>query len=273
MKKRNDSIRGYASLLLALSVFTLLASLVLAGSEPQGPTTITSAGSGRFQNNSGSFIIQAKAGNVTALVIDNKRVTEAWQGYYGNVTGTITLDDAGNFTLYDWSLPNPSGEIYASNGSVVSWSNIYCMNVSGTRSNTGDNGAGGSQGIIYNINGSQIELNFGINVTDKDGLNETFNDTYTDATGFRTGAITINAVDGCSLAHPYTTEAYNSAGWQELLLSDNTSLVFTALIRENANGFQPGSTDTYDFQTLVLENGHVGSEVAVTNYYFFVELS
>ena len=266
MKKRDNLIREYAVLLSIASIFVLLSSFVLAASEPQGPTTITSAGSGRFQNNSGSVQIPAQAGNVTALVIDHSRSTEAWQGYYGNITGTITLDDANNQTLYDWSLPNPTGEIYASNDSIVTWVNVYCMNVSSISINKTYNG------IIYSTNGSDIELNFGINVTDKDGLNETFNSTYSDTTGFSVGATLINNVDGCSMANPYTNQASSSA-WQEVLLSDNTSLIFTALIRENANGFQAGSTDTFDFQMLVLEDGHVGSETATTPYYFFVELA
>lgn len=260
---------GVAGLLAITSFFVLLlSSFVLA--DPQGPTTVTVAGSGRFTNNSGPGTLQAEAGNVTALVFTSTRVTQTWQGYYGNLTGTITLDDANNQTLYDWSLPNPSGEVYSSNGSIVTWSNIYCMNVSGTRNASG---VPGTSKAVSNINGSQIELNFGINITDTDGLNETFNDTYTDAIGFRVGSIGIDVSDGCSLAHPYTTEVYLSTGWQELLLSDNASLIFTALIRENANGFQTGTTDTYDFQMLVLENGHVGSETATTPYYFFVELS
>ncbi|MBI3027276.1 hypothetical protein HYY70_04115 [Candidatus Woesearchaeota archaeon] len=133
----------------------------------------------------------------------------------------------------------------------------------------------GGAAVDYTINGSQIELNFGINATDRDGLNETFNDTYTDATGFRVGSTTIDVADGCSLAHPYTSQAYDSSQWQELLLSDNSSIIFTALVRENANGFEAGSTDTYDFQMLVLENGHVGQDgpAQLTNYYFFVELT
>ncbi|MBI3027274.1 hypothetical protein HYY70_04105 [Candidatus Woesearchaeota archaeon] len=144
------------------------------------------------------------------------------------------------------------------------------MNVSPIRNNS----AGpSSTGIVYSVNGSQIELNFGINATDKDGLNETFNDTYTDTTGFRTGSVTIDVADGCSLAHPYTSQAYDSSQWQELLLSDNSSIIFTALVRENANGFEAGSTDTYDFQMLVLENGHTEQASTLTNYYFFVELT
>ena len=101
-----------------LSMFILAASFVLAEetSVPQGPDSLLVSDSGRHFNASAPKLLQAKAGNVSALVIAHTRVTEAWQGYYGNITGTITLDDADNFTLYNWNLPDPRGEIYASNG-------------------------------------------------------------------------------------------------------------------------------------------------------------
>ena len=203
------------------------------------------------------------------MVITHVRVTESWQGYYGNISGTITLDDANNYTLYDWSSPTPSGEIYASNGSSVTWSNIYCLNV--TQNGSTVNGIPRPDGSVTNINGSQIELNFGINNTDKDGLTETFNDTFIDS--FTVGSENFDVTDGCSAAHPYTNQIYAETEWQELLLSDNGTLIFTAIIRNNANGFQPGTEDTYDFQMLVLENGHTESAASTTPYYFFVELT
>lgn len=264
---------NHAQIAAVFMLFITLFSFVTYTSEaiPQGPNTLNISGSGRNPANTEPIAVTAKAGNITALVIDGTRVTESWQGYYGNITGTITLDDSNNFTMYDWSLPNPQGEVYASNHSSVTWESVYCMNLSHKRPLGGDSTTA-SGSIYYNINMTQIELNYGINLTDKDGLNETFNDTYTDPTGFRVGSVTIDYEDGCSMTHPYLTQLYNTA-WQELLLTDNTSLIFTAIIRDNADGFQDGSNDIMDFQLMVLENGHYGSEDAVSTYYFFVELS
>ncbi len=249
---------------IMLSIISLFA--LFAYATPQGASNVTISSSGRNSGSTAAVEIDAYAGNVTALVIQGTRSTEAWQGYYGNITGTIVLDDADNFTLYDWALPKPSGEVYASNGSSVTWADVYCMNVSGISINNTYNG------ILYNINATQIELNFGINITDNDGLNETFNDTYTDSTGFRVGSVTINSEDGCSMTHPYTNEGY-STDWQELILTDNESIIFTAIIRNDANSFQKGSSHTADFQMLVLENGHWGHQTTTTPYYFYVELS
>jgi hypothetical protein len=248
-------------------------SIVLVTADPTGPDSILTAGSGFHTNETGPIQIGAKAGNVTGLRISSTRSTESWQGYYGNVTGTITLDDANNYTLYDWSLPTPSGEVYAVNSSsTVTWGIVYCMNVSPTRGSSGGTAAGTGGNVAYKINASQIELNFGINTTDLDGLNETFWDVYTDATGFTVGAVTIDVADGCSSAHPYTDQATDS-NWVELLLSDNTSLIFASVIRNSADGFQPGASDNTDFEMVVLENGHTQQSLVTTPYYFYVELS
>jgi hypothetical protein len=274
MVKKRGIFSKQVLLVLGVIILACYSSYVLAAENvvPQGPDTITISESGRRDNSSAPVAIQARAGNVTALVISHETVTQAWQGYYGNITGTIVLDDGNNFTMYDWAVPDPTGEIYASNGSNVDWAKIYCMNTSTLRNNNGTQSEDLADQVYYKINSTQIELNFGINLTDLDGLNETFFDTYTDTTGFRVGAITIDADDGCSLAHPYTDESYNTA-WEELLLTDNTSLVFTSIIRQSKDGFMPGDTDTFDFQMLVLENGHPGSDTVYQDYYFYVELA
>jgi len=245
-------------------MLVLFSTLALAqATVPQGPDSILSTAAGRHQNNSESIPVTAQAGNVTALSISHVTSTQSWQGYYGNVTGTITLDDANNKTLYDWSLPDPQGEIYASNFSAVDWTKIYCMNVSNLRTVCGSQ----SDSICYGSDGRAIEQRYGINSTDRDGLNETFNDTFTGS--FRTGAITIDSVDGCSMAHPYVNDTYETS-WQEVLLSDNTSIIFTSIVRENGRAYNNASAD---FQMLVLENGHAGSETVSSTYYFFVELT
>ena len=267
MKSKTGFIRISTIVLIASSFIFLILQIVFAQSAPTGPNTLTIQSNGRYsQNNQSGQAISAQAGNVTEFLVSQRRATEAWQGYYGNITGTITLDDANNQTLYDWSLPNPTGEVFASTVSAVDWTNVTCLNVS--HLNNGCNPSGCSQ-----TNNSVIEAAYGINITDHDGLNETFNGFYTDATGFYVGAINFNIADACSMANPYTDEGA-SAAWQEVLLiaAQSSSLIFTSIVRENANDFKATST-TADFQMLVLENGHVGSEITSTPYWFFVELS
>jgi len=74
---------------------------------------------------------KAEAGNVTELRLHGIGQTKSWQGYYGSITGVIVLDDAQNWTLYDWPNPDPTGEIYAVNRSATpSWKDVHCFNYS-----------------------------------------------------------------------------------------------------------------------------------------------
>jgi hypothetical protein len=261
-----NTIQNFALILTSLFILIVFTGVVSAS--PQGPANFSVISSGRNSMSTSAPMVQAKAGNITAIVMDATRITQAWQGYYGNISGTIVLDDGFNFTMFDWSLPSPSGEVYSSNGSNVDWTKIYCLNTSGLRNQSGSR----ENDIFYNANSTQIELDFGVNNTDTDGLNETFNDTYIDPIGFRVGEITIDIEDGCSLSHTHTNQV-DSNDWQELLLSDNESIIFTTIIRDNSDSYQPGSSDTTDFQMMVLEDGHLGSEDGTTPYYFYVELS
>lgn len=241
-----------------VTVFFLMVGYVYAAGsiEPTYPQSITTESSGRWQT-VGAKTIEAEAGNVTGLTIVDKRATQAWQGYYGNITGTITLDDASNYTMYDWNIPTPTGEIYALNGSGVAWADIMCVDFTSTTDA---------------LNETTLETFFGINATDLDGFSETFNTTYTDATGFDVGGVTINTDDSCHQTYTYVDEAYQTNSFKEVLLTDNQSIVFTALLENNVDGFKTG-VDPNDFQMLVAEDGHPGAEATTTTYWFYVELA
>jgi len=226
--------------------------------EPEPPDTLTVISNERRPDEGSSRIVQAQAGNVSAMQIDDIRTTRYWQGYYGNVTGTITLDDALNNTLYSWDLSQPEGEVYASNGSSVTWTDVSCLNWSSPVPDP------------WNI--TQLESSFHINESDLDGFDETFNKTYSDATGFKVGGITINNLDNCHMLYTYVDDNMQSTSFQEVLLTDNVSLIFTALLEDSVDGFKTGA-DPNDFQMLVAEDGSPGEETTTTSYYFYVELS
>ncbi len=249
---------GLLGVLVLFSLVILGSAIVYAASSsvPTSPDSITETSSGRWGGTS-SISLEAEAGNVTELLISHRQGTESWQGYYGNITGTITLDDANNNSMFDWTIPTPTGEIYASNGSSVTWANIMCVNF------TTDKDA---------FNETILERGFGINSTDLDGFSETFNNTYTNATGFEVGSVQINTDDSCPSLFTYVDGTYQTDTFEEVLLTDNVSVIFTALLENDADGFKQGD-NTSDFQMLVAENGHVGFEDTTTTYYFFVELA
>ncbi len=234
------------------------ASIAFAAGTPEGPTTLTVESTSR-RAAVDSPTLNALAGNVTQLTVAGNTVTQTWQGYYGNVTGTITLDDANNNTMYDWSLASPEGEIYAST-STITWTsgNVKCYDLQLSDAS-----------YSAHVTLTELETSLGLAAADVDGVDET----YTEGTtydAFYVGEYQINAV--CPETQTYNgSEAKDTNSFQEVLLYDNTSnkIVYTAIIEET----EPvGFNDQYwDFQMLVGENGHNG-DTSTTPYYFYVEL-
>lgn len=192
--------------------------------------------------------VSAQAGNVTELNIFGVSVTQTWQGYFGNVSGSIILADAGDNMMYNWSLADPEGEIYASKSNSVSWGNIQCFN--------------------WTENGTWLENNYSIGAGDVDGVNETFSYGnnhdlfYTNNRQFTEGE--------CMSATLFdSTGAGVDDHYEEVLLWDGDAVVFTSLLEESAvDGFDGRD---HDFEMLVLEDGH-GVDTDTTTYYFYVEL-
>ena len=91
-------INACVILSFTIVMFFLMVVYVRADVEPTYPDTLNEVSSGRWGGTS-AISIEAEAGNITELTIDDRRTTQAWQGYYGNITGTITLDDANNYTM------------------------------------------------------------------------------------------------------------------------------------------------------------------------------
>ena len=256
-------------LLSILSILAVMVSYVYAvATDPSGPQSITESNQQRLGTSSWPAItIQAEAGNITALVISSLSQTQTWQGYYGNITGTVTLDDASNFSMYTWELAEPQGEIYASNGTSVTWSNIRCVNYTNNHSQ-------------YNENLSSLETWLGLAADDVDGIDETFNesgvlnDGVTAHPTVYVGTYTINS-GTCPATDTYQNDTISGVEFAEILLTDNTSIIFTAIIENDLVGSDADikgfNNQTHDFQMLVGDNGHEGDD-SITNYYFFVEL-
>lgn len=193
----------------------------------------------------------ALAGNVTELEVSGYSTTQSWQGYYGNVSGTIQLADAADHQMYNWSLASPEGEIYATTDTSVAWANIACFDLA--------------------TNHLALEAAFNIASDDVDGVNETFSTGnghdmfYTNNVQFTTGICPSTSIyDG--------THTSVDNNFEEVLLTDQsaaTEVIFTSILdEEDVTGFDD---KLHDFEMLVLEDGH-GTDLATTTYYFYVEL-
>ena len=214
---------------------------------------------------------EAIAGNVTDMNLQGFTSTQAWQGYYGNVTGTIQLVDGTDNVLYNWSAASPRGQVYSSTNSSIAWSNVQCFNFTATGAiNPSGETAGGTN--LKGMNLTQLHNEFGINSSDYDAVNATFSlvGSPTDHSTFYTANLQFDGNE-CQTTRVYDNTGQGVAGkFEEVIQYEPTtnSVIWTSLLNDDALGFDG---KTHDFEMLVPENGHL-TDTATTTYYFYVQL-
>lgn len=226
---------------VVLGLLLIFAFSVVA--DPIGFDNVTGVSSER-RTTASPYNISALAGNVTEMNINAISITQFWQGYYGNITGTIVLANANNETMYDWNIADATGEIYASRSSNINWSGIAC--------------ADNAQLVTE-------EGNVGMTASTVDGINETFT---TGVNSFVTGAISLS---NCLEANLHDENGTKTDGlYDNVVLADTDGdIVYTSILNNDATGFDNRS---HDFQLIVAENG-TNANTQTTMYYFWVELA
>ncbi|MBU0471354.1 MAG: hypothetical protein KKF65_01920 [Nanoarchaeota archaeon] len=232
--------------LLLVAVMVLLTVMIVnnALGQPVAPGTQTPTSSNRGTA-AGDASLTAEGGNVTNVDITSTGITGKWAGFYGDVTGSISLEDGSSNNFYNWSSASPSGEVYASLAQSPSWGSIAC---------------GDSTTVANQV--AALNLSLGM-----DNFTKTFCETCGNHSAFVVGGTSFSD-DECT----YRTNVFNQTGtqdtnWDQILLTDGTNAVYSTIIQQDNNGFD-GSTP--DFQLLVPENA---STSVLTTYYFFVELA
>jgi hypothetical protein len=287
---RNIGLRRFIALCMLFMLATL--TLVIAVATPEGPSTLSVTYRGRRL----AFpapTLNASAGNITHLVVNGKTVTQTWQGFVGNITGTITLDDSLNYTLYNWSLADPEGEIYATTLDSVDWTtgSVNCWNYSNNADNHLYLGEleGWSRTTVIPSE-AQAWINLTVKTDDVDGVNETFKceacyggnpavaiSGANETAAFFVGGQKIDGVSRNMTGNCPNTKLYNTSGgpaFQEVLLyvdttgTDDDGVVYTSILNQSVASYNGAPAD---FEMIVGENGHLGN-TADTVYYFYVEL-
>jgi hypothetical protein len=269
-KKMSKSKRLIREIIAVVAISIVLSYSVLGQyKDPVGPESIAIIDSQRMDS-WGGYPIAAEAGNVTELFINATGLTEHWAGFYGNITGYITLDDGDNWTMYDWRVAEPQGKIYATTLSPPTWGNIDCLNHSSTYS-------------VVNL-----EDDLDMEQADNDGVNDTFcpgcsvgqkDGAPANHSEFFVGYKQFNARDCWAIA-TYVNDADQYAladpDFIEVLLQDGTAAVYMTIIEDkdtDAEGDVLGFDNrNHDFQMMVGENGNGSAALTTTDYYFYVEL-
>ena len=234
-------MKGRITKIGIFALFIILATGFVVA-QPIGVDNITAETSSRYNDTSTPVAIEAQAGNVTELSIVGLSVTRNWQGFYGNITGSIILADSAGNNFYDWNVSTPTGQVYASRNNSVSWTSVGCA-------------------LPADITAEELFL--GHDDTAPDSVTNTF--AASDHPSFLVGGTSITE-DACP-----STQAYDSTGGQnnafyQVLLNAGGDLIYTTVIEDTTpSGF---NEQPWHFQLLVGEPG-TGS---TTSYYFYLEL-
>jgi hypothetical protein len=232
MRKKQEKI------VFAIFVLFCIFAIKEIKADPTG-ATMTQGNSSRGSN-PGVQTANAQAGNVTQLNIDQTRITDIWQGFFGNVSGRIVLQNSGGNSFYDWTVAQVTGEVYATRNTVSSWSTVNCTN---------------------STQWQNEETALSIANTSTDGINETYNSTAHPA--FMVGNTQLS---GCRSTRPFNSTGQAGQFWNILLNSDPANVVYASLLVDNSNAFD---NTTVDFELLVPTNRTTSTAV----YYFYAELN
>jgi hypothetical protein len=230
--------------LIGVALLATTAAFVVA--EPNGPTSLdVGSTSSRNLSTMPGATANAQGGNVTEINIQTLTITKSWQGYYGNITGQIALQNALNETFYNWSMTSFNGRVFASRASSVAWSTMNCTNAT---------------------NRTNEETYLNQTSADGDSVTNTFNSTT--HPGFTVGTVSINA-NSCFATYGFVNNASQSTNFPMVLLSPASGVpVYTALTNKSTVGFDGRQ---HDFQLLVGENER--TTLGVTTYYFWTEFN
>ena len=258
MSKNNQKLKlGF--LILALTAYIIFIFASFSSADPQG------AGVSFISSSNYTVAPDAQThdgGTINTVTLDVVQQDNAWKAYVGNITGSLVLRNSDGWSIFEWSLNSSTmgGNIYVSRNDSVTWGNLKCANDT----------------II-----ASEHTFLGMGSSDPDSINNTFNYTTHDiietsiaGIGGGTGNISNSTCPSTATWVNGSAQTMSeSAYFQEILLYDNTNLVYTTFVFQDAWGYNNnesvgGSNVTYDFQ-LILAEDRVGSG---TTYYFFAEI-
>lgn len=234
--------------ILAFALVLIMCFSQIAYSTPTGPTITFIAN--ETKPTAGATKINTSGGTITTVTLNTTSQNLRWKAYVGNVSGTLTLDDANDNTIFDWTLTDVIGEIYATRSTdSINWTGINCSDTT----------------HIENENRALNHTNIDDNIT------STFDETT--HSGFYVGTSVI-LENTCRAVHTYVNSSSQESNFEEIVLYDGTTeengnIVYATPFEQNAYGFD---NSTYDFQMILPDNG-LSTWSSSVAYYFYVELT
>ena len=241
----NNKISTYAKkAVLLMIVIGMLYIGITSVFGVQGATGIDVGASSQMNltNWSSSATTAAEAGNVTQINLSGQSITTHWAGFFGDVSGNLTLGDSSGNVFYDWTgIGTPEGEVFASTDNSLNWSGIGCASAAEI---------------------STLDTALGIDGTDADSVNATYDSNSHPS--LTIGA--VSGISGCNSTNAYIDSGQDATSFYQILLTDTEGdEVYTTVINDSTTGFDGVS---HDFQLLVGESDAGGT----TAMYFYIEL-
>ncbi|MCD4770880.1 hypothetical protein K8R30_00510 [archaeon] len=221
----------------------LVGFLGIVAGLPTGPSSLNITYNETGAGAANPWMVNISGAYVAKMNISSISQNSRWKGFVGWVNGKFTLDDSTGSTVYDWSSSTTGGEVYATRGSgSIEWGNIGCANTSQINSEDSALQHSGGDNISSTFSGTNIE-------------------TYVIAS-FSVG------VGDCFASNAYVDNVTQNSSFEEIVLFDDTDIVFATEIEDDVGGYDGG---IYDFQMIVPDYGNesIGGNVV---YYLYVEI-
>ena len=170
--------------------------------------------------------------NVSAIVS-----TGNWQGFFGNISGSLRLGD-GSSVFYDWTDAEFSA-VYASPDNAVDWSTVNGLSTTGEKEGK--------------------DTDYGFASADADSINQTMSGSGCAAGSEITGAAGVTPFNSTGGAGSWTTCLAEDGGG---LVSD--TVLGTDIVWAGADAYN-GQNVQYQLMVPVNETGQ--------NYYFYLEIA
>ncbi len=225
-------------------LFLVFGFFGLVGAAPTGPEFLNVTSNETWSGPNTGEIVNISGGYVSGMNVSATFQNPHWKAFVGWIDGEFTLDDSSGSSIYDWSLPTISGQVYATrNVSAVDWGNIGCASA-----------------------GEILSEDVAMEHAGEDNISSTFDGTNS---GTYVVAGTSIGVGSCFAANSYINNVSQSSNFEEFVLYDSASIVFATTVEDAVAGYDGAD---YDFQMIVPENGNE-SYMENTAYYLYVEIN
>ena len=175
-----------------------------------------------------------EGGNVTYIDTYSQQITGNWAGFFGNVSGSVVLQDASANIFLEWAIDNfDDSVVYATNGSITDW--------------TGTNIVAANSSVVPSyLVGDALD-----NFTNTFNETDNFNSSSLDKAGI-------------PLAKTWQNGSRGTLPTYALYANTEGRNIWAGLVTEDSDSFK-GDTYLVDYQVLVPAQ-------ALTTYSFYLEL-